>query len=60
MSHASGYRRCPSLSRSSIGLPLTDHRDPFDRLLVAQACVEGLGIISSDAQLDQYDIKRHW
>lgn len=41
-------------------LPLTEHRDPFDRLLVAQARVEGLGIISSDAQLDQYDIERHW
>ena len=42
------------------GLPLTEHRDPFDRLLVAQARVEGLGIISSDAQLDHYGIKRHW
>ena len=42
------------------GLPLAEHRDPFDRLLVAQARVEGLGVISSDAQLDQYDIKRHW
>ncbi len=42
------------------GLPLTEHRDPFDRLLVAQARVEGLGIISNDAQLDQYAIKRHW
>lgn len=42
------------------GLPLADHRDPFDRLLVAQARVEGVGIISSDKQLDQYDIERHW
>jgi PIN domain nuclease of toxin-antitoxin system len=41
-------------------LPLGDHRDPFDRLLVAQARIEGLGIISNDAQLDQYHIRRHW
>jgi PIN domain nuclease of toxin-antitoxin system len=41
-------------------LPLTEHRDPFDRLLVAQARVEGLGIISGDARLDQYEIERHW
>ena len=41
-------------------LPLTEHRDPFDRLLVAQALVEGLALISNDAQLDQYGIKRHW
>ena len=41
-------------------LPLTEHRDPFDRLLVAQALVEGLPLISNDAQLDQYGIKRHW
>lgn len=45
---------------AAAGLPLTDHRDPFDRLLAAQARVEGLGIISSDAQLDHYDIRRHW
>ncbi len=42
------------------GLPLTEHRDPFDRLLVAQALVERVGVISNDAQLDQYGIKRHW
>lgn len=42
------------------GLPPTDHRDLFDRLLVAQALVEGLGIISNDAQLDRYGIRRHW
>ena len=41
-------------------LPLSDHRDPFDRLLVAQALVERLGVISNDTQLDQYGIKRHW
>lgn len=36
---------------------LTDHhRDPFDRLLVAQACVEGLPIVSADRQLASYQV----
>jgi PIN domain nuclease of toxin-antitoxin system len=36
------------------------HRDPFDRLLVAQAQVEKIPIVSSDAILDQYGITRVW
>jgi len=36
------------------------HRDPFDRLLVAQAQVENLVIISRDPALDAYDISRLW
>jgi PIN domain nuclease of toxin-antitoxin system len=34
------------------------HRDPFDRLLIAQALGEGVPILSSDAQLDPYDSER--
>lgn len=41
-------------------LPASDHRDPFDRMLVAQARVEMLPIISADARLDQYKIARLW
>lgn len=41
-------------------LPTTDHRDPFDRMLVAQARVETMPIISADARLDQYGIARLW
>jgi PIN domain nuclease of toxin-antitoxin system len=36
------------------------HRDPFDRLLVAQALVEQVPIISSDAALDRYGVQRLW
>ncbi len=36
------------------------HRDPFDRLLVAQAIVEQVSIISADANLDAYGITRIW
>jgi len=37
-------------------LPL-HHRDPFDRLLVAQARAEKLTIVTGDPQLEPYDVK---
>ena len=33
-------------------LPKTHHRDPFDRLIVAQAFSEGCTLVSGDSQLD--------
>lgn len=36
------------------------HRDPFDRLLVAQAIAEDVPIVSLDAALDIYGIRRLW
>jgi PIN domain nuclease of toxin-antitoxin system len=42
-----------------IQLPL-HHRDPFDRLLVAQAMQEKLPIVSADEQLDAYPVTRLW
>jgi len=32
------------------------HRDPFDRVLVAQAQIEGLQVVTEDANIRQYDI----
>jgi PIN domain nuclease of toxin-antitoxin system len=40
-------------------LPL-HHRDPFDRLLVAQAKLEGMTMVSHDGGLDAYGIPRLW
>jgi PIN domain nuclease of toxin-antitoxin system len=40
-------------------LPL-HHRDPFDRMLVAQAQALNAPILSADPVLDQYDVKRLW
>ena len=37
-------------------LPL-HHRDPFDRLLVAQAAIEGLTLVTADERLDAYAIE---
>lgn len=36
------------------------HRDPFDRLLVAQAMVEQMPIVSADPAFDAYPIGRLW
>jgi PIN domain nuclease of toxin-antitoxin system len=37
-----------------------NHKDPFDRLLVAQAAAEGVPIVSADAALDAYPVQRLW
>ena len=37
-----------------------DHKDPFDRLLIAQAIIEGVSIISIDAAFDAYPVQRVW
>jgi PIN domain nuclease of toxin-antitoxin system len=37
-----------------------EHRDPFDRMLIAQAQVEDLGIVSNDRIFDVYHVKRIW
>ena len=36
------------------------HRDPFDRLLIAQAVVERLPIVSADVIFDRYGVRREW
>ena len=36
------------------------HRDPFDRLLVAQALTEKIFIVSTDVVLSDYGVKRIW
>ncbi len=40
-------------------LPL-HHRDPFDRMLIAQSMAEGLPIISADTAFDAYGVTRLW
>ena len=43
----------------TMDLPL-NHRDPFDRLLIAQSLVEDLPIISNDKAFDAYGVERIW
>lgn len=36
------------------------HRDPFDRLIVAQSLVEQVPVVSIDTKFDDYGIERLW
>jgi PIN domain nuclease of toxin-antitoxin system len=37
-----------------------DHRDPFDRMIAAQALAEDIPILSADPKLDSFGITRIW
>jgi len=41
------------------GLPF-HHRDPFDRLIIAQGLVEKISILSIDEIFDEYGVQRIW
>ncbi|MDA8744750.1 type II toxin-antitoxin system VapC family toxin [Rubripirellula amarantea] len=49
----------PGHTAELLNLPF-HHRDPFDRLLVAQAIAEGIEIVSTDTQFDAYPVQRTW
>jgi PIN domain nuclease of toxin-antitoxin system len=36
------------------------HKDPFDRILIAQAKAEGLGLVTNDGPIAQYPIQTVW
>jgi PIN domain nuclease of toxin-antitoxin system len=36
------------------------HRDPFDRMLVAQARIEGLTLVTGNRRLAAYDVRSFW
>jgi PIN domain nuclease of toxin-antitoxin system len=42
-----------------VALPF-HHRDPFDRILVAQAQVEKVSLLSADSAFDAYPVTRLW
>ena len=51
-----GYTELPVTSQHAVsidGLPPL-HKDPFDRLLVAQATSEGITLVTADAQVARY------
>jgi len=51
----------PTHTARLIGLPFPQgHRDPFERLLVAQVLVEQIPIVSADSPLDAYGVTRLW
>jgi PIN domain nuclease of toxin-antitoxin system len=42
------------------GLLPDPHRDPFDRMLIAQAQAENIPIVSNEASFDSYGVRRYW
>jgi len=42
------------------GLLKGPHKDPFDRVLIAQARAEGVAVISTDKYFDDYGVSRLW
>lgn len=53
-----GFRELPVTHAHAIAagrLPVL-HRDPFDRMLIAQATVEGLTLVTRDGDIQQYDV----
>ncbi|MEX2142041.1 MAG: type II toxin-antitoxin system VapC family toxin [Pirellulales bacterium] len=36
------------------------HRDPFDRMLIAQSQVEGISLVSNEPMFDRYGVSRIW
>lgn len=57
-----GFEELPVFSRHTLRLLelKAHHRDPFDRMLVAQALEEGLTLISHDPALSRYDVPILW
>jgi PIN domain nuclease of toxin-antitoxin system len=44
---------------AQIALPW-HHRDPFDRLVIAQALTDGIEVVSADSTFDSYGVRRIW
>jgi PIN domain nuclease of toxin-antitoxin system len=42
------------------GLLSAEHKDPFDRLLIAQARIEGVPLVSNEAAFDAFGVERIW
>ena len=52
----SGYIELPVTGEHAVAVPELPllHRDPFDRLLIAQSLVEGITLLTSDRQVARY------
>jgi len=36
------------------------HRDPFDRILISQAIVHGMSLLTSDPEMSRYPVRTEW
>jgi PIN domain nuclease of toxin-antitoxin system len=61
MNHA-GYTLLAIDAESALraGRLIAEHRDPFDRMIAAQALASDIPILSTDARLDTFGVRRIW
>jgi len=59
---AAGYQLLPITTEHALraGLLPGSHKDPFDRMIAAQAIHEDMPLLSSDSQLDVFSVRRQW
>ncbi|MGC9291722.1 MAG: type II toxin-antitoxin system VapC family toxin [Acidobacteriaceae bacterium] len=60
--HREGFTPLPVSVEHGVraGLLPGPHKDPFDRMLIAQAQAEGIPILSSELAFDSYGVRRIW
>ncbi len=57
-----GYTQLAIDTESALraGRLVADHRDPFDRMIAAQALALDVPVLSPDSQFDQFGVRRMW
>jgi len=57
-----GYTQLPIDTAAALraGRLTAEHKDPFDRMIAAQALALDVVILSPDSQLDQFGVRRIW
>lgn len=60
--HIHGFKTLPITAAHGIraGMLPGPHKDPFDRMLIAQAQAENMAIVSNEAVFDNYGVRRVW
>jgi PIN domain nuclease of toxin-antitoxin system len=59
---SAGYQLMAISSEHAVraGLLPGNHKDPFDRMIAAQAIHEDMPLLSTDTQFDQFGVRREW
>lgn len=57
-----GFDHCPVTAEHAAAVEALPwlHRDPFDRLLIAQAALEQATLVTADARIRAYDVPTMW
>ena len=57
-----GYTQLPIDAASALraGRLTAEHKDPFDRMIAAQALALDVAVLSPDTQFDQFGVRRIW